>query len=786
MVAVILLTLGIGANTAMFAVMNSLLLRDPPVVSAARELAAFTRLSENESSLSSMTYPDYEYYRENGDAFSGLAAFRFSRTAMVVDDGDMLVQARAGFVSDNYFEVLGVPMAYGRSFRREENETPRTHPVAILGNGFWKRSFGSDPAVVGRTLLLNGDSYTVVGVAPEGFRGVSPVEEPPDIFLPAMMRGFGLRRVDGQFSFSWRVIGRLRAGVNLAAAQANIDLVQARFADEFAAWIAATSPPRYRIVLTSRYQLSPRDADELSQTLTLLFMVVGTVLLIASANVALLLLARASAREREIALRCALGAARGRVVRQLLTESLLLALAGGAGGLALAFWGAGIVGGLIPLSVGVEFKLGGSVALFALALSAGAVVLFGLVPALQLSRRDLASLLRREESSRSRSVLRNVLVVTQLTVSIVLVIGAGLFLRSLFTAEGVELGFEPERKLLSTPAMSNAGYGVEEARQFVREMLNRIAALPGVEGVSTTAQIPLNGRWTTNISVTETPHVDTAIETGVNCVGPGYFNLMRIHVVAGREFTPSDDHTAPLVTVVNQAFAERMWPGESALGKEISYDDRKWIVVGVARNAVYYEVGEAAQTQVYFPQLQEVSSVMSFVIATAGRPQDAVGVVEDAIHQYDPSLPIHRLATLQSFVSGAIGRYRVMAVLVATFGGLALLLAAVGVYGLQSYQVAQRTREIGIRLALGAEEGHMARAVIGRGALLALIGVLIGVGASLASVPLIESMLFGIHARDPMTFLVAPLVLLAVAVTASVVPAWRASTADPMVVLREE
>jgi putative ABC transport system permease protein len=785
MVAVTILTLGIGANATMFTILNSVLLRAPPLVSAPRELVAFSRISENEAASNSMMYPDYEYYRDNNDVFSGLGAYRFSRTALAVGDAGMIAQARAGFVSDNYFDVLGVPMAHGRSFLREENETPNAHPVAILGSGFWKRRFGSDPAVVGRTLLLNGISYTVVGVAPEGFRGVSSVEEPPDIFLPAMMRGFGLRRVEGQFSFSWRVVGRLRPGVDLAAAQANIDLVQERFAHEFATWIAATSPPRFRIVLTSRYQLSPRDAEELSRLLTLLFLVVGTVLLIASANVALLLLARASAREREIALRCALGAGRGRVVRQLLTESLLLALAGGAGGLLLAFWGAGIAAGLIPFSFNVDVKPDGSVALFTLALSAGAVVLFGLVPALQLSHSDLVSLLRRQESSRSRSALRNVLVVTQLTVSIVLVTGAGLFLRSLFTAEGVELGFEPERKLVTTPAITNAGYGVEEARQFVREMLDRTAALPGVVGVSTTVQIPFRGRWTRDISVTGTSDAATVIETGVNCVGPGYFNLMRIQIMAGREFTASDDQTAPPVTVVNQAFAERMWPGESALGKAILYDDRRWSVVGVARNAVYYEVGEPAQTQVYFPQLQDFSPVISFVIATAGRPQDAVGAVEDAIHQYDPILPIHRMATLRSFVKGAIAQYRVMAILVATFGGLALFLAAVGLYGLQSYLVGQRTREIGIRLALGAEAGHMARTVIGRGAFLALIGALVGVGASLASVPLIESMLFGIHARDPMTFVVAPLVLLAVAVTASLVPAWRASTADPMVALRE-
>ncbi len=784
-VAVTTLALGIGANATVFTIANSVLLRHPPLVAAPDELVRFTLVHERGKVSDAMTYPDYEYYRENNRVFSGVLAYGYSRTALAVSDGDRTVTARAGFISANYFDVLGVSMALGRSFLASENETPGTHPVIILENGFWKRYFGSDPGAVGRRLILNGNAFTVVGVAPEGFRGVSPVEEPPDIFLPAMMRGFGLQRIDGQFSYSWNLVGRLRSGVDIDEAQANIDLLQARWKDEFAAWIEASAPPVYRITLTSRFQLAPGVGNNLDRLLTVLFMIVGAVLLIGCANIAILLVARASGRQKEIGIRIALGAGRGRLMRQLLTESLLLALAGGAVGWLVAAWGAGLAAALIPFSFSVDIGPDASVAIFILAVSAGAVLLFGLAPAWQPRRSDILSFLSREEQSRERLTIRNILVVAQLAMSIVLMLVSGLFIRSLITARSVDLGFVPERKLVATPAISNAGYSEDEGRQFVREMFDRMAELPGVVGVSTTMIAPFQSRETHPIQA-GTGSAGGGYEAGFNRVGPGYFQLMGIPVVAGREFERSDDRTASPSVVVNQELAERMWPGQDPLGKFLVFGDRRWVVIGVVRNALYYEVGEAPQTQFYVSQLQDYSPIVTFVVATAGRAQTAARSVEDAIRGYDPALPIHMIAELEDFVDDELSEYRVLAILSALFGGLAILLSAVGLYGVQSYVVSRRRREIGIRLAMGALEGQVVRAVIGRAVRFAVIGILLGVGASLAVAQLIEGMLFGVDARDPVTYVAVPLFLLSVACVASLVPAVRAGKVDPVEVLREE
>jgi len=785
-VTMLVLALGIGAGSTMFTLVNAVFLRRPPLVSAPGELVRFTQVMHGGETTDALAYPDYEYYRDQNDLFSGVLAYRYPRSAMTVGDGDQPGQARAGYISWNYFAVLGVPLALGRPFLPEEDRASVTEPVIILANGFWQRQFGSDPGVVGRTLLLDGTPSTVVGVAPEGFRGVNPVEESPDIFLPATQRGFGLERIDGQYSYSWNVLGRLRPGVDRSAAQTNIDVLFTRWTQEFASWIEATAPPVERIVLASRFQFSPRVAHALSRLLTLLSLVAGAVLLVACANVAILLLARATAREREIGVRSALGASWGRLVRQLLTESILLAVVGGAGGLLLSSWGTDLAASLIPYPIYADLAIDWPVVLFTLAMAIGTAVVFGSVPAWQLTRRDIATFLTRADLRRSRLTAHGILVIAQSAISIVLVTAAVLFARSLMTARRVDLGFEPQRKLLVAPVLPRAGYGPAEGEQFVHAMLDRLAALPEVVGVTTTMLIPFTGRSTQEIFAPASAVADTTLGVGFNLVGPGYFEVMGTPIVTGRGLSRSDDPAAPPAAVVNQTLARRLYPRESALGKTVVFNEVERTVVGVARDAVYYEIGEPPQMQLFVPQLQEYTPYFDIVIATAGRPEHAVPVVEDAIHAYDARIPIHRAEPLQHFVDAEFGEYRVMAVLASLCGGLVLILTAAGLYGVQSYVVAQRTREIGIRIALGAGEHRVLRDVIGRGVVLVGIGILIGVAAALGLARLIEGLLFGVPAHDPISFAVVPAILLAVAISASAVPALRASRVDPVEALRRE
>ena len=785
-VAILIIALGIGANTTIFVIADSLFLRLPPLIAAPDELVRFTLVYEDGRIGDSMPYPDYAYYRENNGVFKDIMAYRYSRTAVAIEIGDRFAQATAGFVSANYFDVLGVAMAQGRPFLPEENAEPGTHPVVILGAGFWKRQLGSGPNVVGRVLSLNGNPFTVVGIAPERFRGVSPVEEPPDLFLPAMMRGFGLQRIDGQFSNSWNVIGRLRPGKQLSQVQAYLDVLQARWRDEFASWIAATKPPVHRIVLTPRFQLSPGVRQTLHRLVTLFFSIAGAVLMIACVNVALLLLARATGRQREIGIRCALGAGSGRIVRQLLTESMMLALAGGAGGILIASWGAKLVTSLIPIPFSTDFRPDVSVVLFALAVSAGAAVLFGLAPTWLLARGNLVSQLSRESETRGRSTFRNGLVVAQLAICTMLLMGTGLFSRSLIAALRVDLGFEPEQKLLVSLSLPAARYDQVRGTQFVQQILEQMTASPGIKRISTTEQIPFGGRWTESIRVPGRQHGNLILETGCNRIGPRYFETMHTPLRKGREFAASDHRGAPPVAVVNEELAERLWPGEDALGKSIIYGGREWAVIGVVRNSVYYDVGEAPQTQFYVPQFQDYSPIVTFVAAASGSTHNTTTLFEETIRRNDPGLPIFRISSLQDLVRDEISPYRVTAIMAALFGACAMCLAAIGLYGVQSYLVASRRREIGIRMALGAPQRHVAAQVIGRGLFLAVIGVLLGILGVLASGRLIENMLFGVKPRDPMTMLTIPVVLLFAAFLASFVPALRASKTQPMEALRNE
>jgi predicted permease len=770
-IVVVILSLGIGANTTMFTIVNGIFFQTPPLVQSPEQMVGLSVVRDQRVG-NYLELPDYEFYREHNRVFSAMLGYSSSPGVVTASRGNAVFRATAWMVSENYFGTLGVEMAHGRAFLPDERRT--THPVVVISDGLWRRLYGGDPRAIGRPLEVNGRTYTVVGVAPLEFRGTDPVQPMPDIYVPV---GMHEALMPGS-SLYLRVLGRLRPDIDIAAAQANMNALSPPD--------AASSEPR-RIVLYSRFHLRPHSANELGELLTLWALILGAVLVIAGANVAILLLARASSRQREMGIRAALGAGRSRIVRQLLTESLLLSLIGGAGGLTVAFWGADLASTLIPLSFSVDFTPDALVIGFALALALVTTVLFGLVPAWQQSRADIASFLHRTDRVTGRIPLRNILVIAQLALSVVLATGAGLLVRSVWTAKGMELGFDPQRRLLLSVELANHGYVESTGHDFVRAMLERFPAIAGVERATTTTWLPFSLMREVDIRTAGAALADTTTLAGLHRVGPHYFGSMGIPLIAGRDFTTADDESGPPAVIVNETLAERVWPGENAIGKTVVTSDREALVVGVAANTLTsFGPTEPPRSHLYVPQFQDYESQVTFIVATRGNPMAVVRHIEQAMHSYDPAMVIERVRTLQDIVDRRILPYRLTATFASLFGALALFLAAVGLYGVQSFLVARRAREIGIRMALGAVHGQVARVVLHRGLTMTAIGIALGVVIAVTSATVVESMLFGVSARDPLTFVTVPIVLLSTAALASWIPAWRASRIDPVVALRNE
>jgi predicted permease len=789
--AAVLLTVGIGANAIVFTLAKGVLFDDPPGVTAPDELVAVTWTLES-GSEQTWGYPDYEYVRDESSAFAGVMAYQeLMPTAIASPQGAS--QADARVVSANFFDVLGTPMAQGRGFLAEEGRTPGSHPVVVLSHGFWQRYLGSDPTAVGASLSLNGRAFSVVGIAPREFRGVSPVEAPADIYVPLMMMGTlsagaeqWFERVEGERAVWFRLVARLREGVPIEAAQANMEALYAGLDDDFRAWWSSTGVgvTPFRLGVTADYRFPSSDGEELRRMLGFLAIVVAAVLLIACANVALLLLARAPGRRGEMGVRSALGAGRHRIVRQLLTEGVLLASIGGLGGFLVAYWGSAFVARLMPYAFAADFTPDGVVLLYAALITLAVTAIFGLAPAFQMSRSDIAGILRGETRTTARGRGRNVLVVAQVAVSLVLIAGAGLFVRSLVAARSVELGFEPHNRLVLSVGLHNHGYDEVTGRAFLDEVLQRVDALPGVDAAAVTARPPFRGGWTST-ALPEGVEGGTSVTLAFNRAGPSYFEAMGIPIVAGRAIDASDTEAAPPVLVVNETTAERFWPGQETVGKTILWRDRTWTIVGVAADAKYYTIGDQPYSQVYVSHHQDYDGNATFVVRTSVPPTEVAGEVEAIIRDVDDGVAIYGVETLQDLVDGQVSTYRAMAVLVGTFGIIALLMAALGLYGVLAYLVGQSAREIGIRMALGAHAGEVAYAVVRRGAWMAVIGVVVGLGAAWASAGLLRQMLFGVEPQDPLTLAAVAAVLLAVTLLASWLPARRAARVDPVVALRE-
>jgi len=804
LVAVTSIALGIGVNTTIFSLVNAVLLRPVPVSHPETLVEIYTTSSDLQYSTSS--YPDYLDLRRENAVFEDVAGHSLM-FAPVTRDG--VSRAVIGeIVTANYFDLVGVEAELGRTFVPEEDAAEGARPVVVLSHGLWIRDYGADARAVGRTLGLRGIDYTIVGVMPASFTGVVPGFS-PELWVPSAMAeevepvgvqssvpSAGRTMLERRGRRWLFLTARLKPGVTLGEAQANVDVVMSRLAQTY----PDTNRSRAGLVVArENLRIHPLVDGALMPGAALLLGVVGLVLLIACANVANMLLARGAARRREIAVRLAIGAGRRRLVRQLLTESLVLSGLGAAGGLALASVSTSLLIALqppLPFTVQLDLGVDGRVFLFALAAAVVSGVVFGLAPALQGSATSLVTSLKDDggltDSSSGRFALRNVLVVGQVTVSMVLLVAAALFMRSLAAAHAVDTGVRVERIALAAVDLDMLRYPEARSRRFFEDLLARLRAMPGVEAAALTQREPLGLNVNTSSiyvpGYQATPE-DPAYAIDSTPVSPGYFETLGVPILRGRDFTDADDAGAPGVVVISQAMADRFWPGENPIGRRVysrGPDGPAYEVVGVSADYKVRTVGEAPRPYVHFAHAQRFNPYAVVMVRARGKAADMIAPLRQALLAAEPNLVIMTIQPLSASVAATLFPARAAAVLVGTFGLLALALAAVGLYGVIAYSVSRRTREIGIRIALGAEPRSVLRLVLRQGLALVAMGVALGGAAAVWASRLVASSLYGGGAADPVAYLSAAALLAGVAAVANVVPALRAARVDPMVALRQQ
>jgi putative ABC transport system permease protein len=787
-ITVLTLSLGIGANTAIFTLLDKVLIRPLPVE---RPDQLVTFVEDAGGSPAIFSYPLYAELRERNDVFSGVVAY--DQKPFSLSDGSQSERVIGQIVSGNYFAALGVRPALGRFFLPEEDRTPGTHPVIVISHGLWRLRFGGDPAVIGKTVSLNNNRYTVVGVAPSEFTGTTRGTV-NDVYVPIMMQvqpGSGRSGFLDNRNAGWlQLIGRLKPNVGRAQAQAAlatpVEDANRNFPGNPDKDSGQMGDPTKVFLMDGSRGHADRVKD-LSLPLKLMMGVVGFVLAVACANVANLLLARASARRKEMAVRLAIGASRWRVVRQLLTECAILATLGGGGGLLVAYWGAGLLLGfqqqtnLVPRAL--DGNLDGRALGFTLGLSLLTGIVFGLAPALVASKSDFVASLKEDTPGLGRVVrrlsLRNLLVVAQVALSLVVLICAGLCVKSLRELQAIDPGFEPAKVMTASFDLGQNGYNEARGRQFISQLSERVATLPGVEAVSFANVVAFSDAPWTYPAIIEGSKPQPASH---NAISPTYFQTLGIPLAQGREFTTQDTAGAPRVFIVNEAAARRFWPGREAVGQRLNGGE----VVGIARNSKERGLTADPRPTIYKPLLQIYMPDLTLHVRTATEAQTLLAAVRREAQALDPTLPVYNLGTLAQQKDGLLYIERLAAALLTLFGLLALSLAAVGIYGVLSYAVTERTREMGIRLALGARPSDLLKLVVGQGLALTLIGLVIGVGASFALTRLISKLLYGVSATDPLTFVLLPLLLTGVALLACWIPARRATRVDPLAALRYE
>ncbi len=798
LVAVLTLGLGIGANTTIFTIVNAVLLRSLPVNDPdhlVSVLGTDSRNSASQQQFMPMSYRNYEDLRDRNGSLSETAAQIF--TGVNVSGKGNPEQLNATVVSGNYFDALGVRALLGTTFDREQAKKPGGYPVVVLSYGLWQRRFGADPSILGKTLTLNQQPYTVIGVAPKDFQGTFPVgfvdlwipDAMHDQVLTGVFRDWFLQRSKRMVS----VFGRLKQGVSLTQAEAELKTIAGQLAREYPNDNEGRS---VRLVSLSEGSLGPARGIFV-QASAVLMGVVGLVLLIACANLANLLLARSADRRRELAVRMALGASRSRLSALLLYECVIISLLGGAAGLVIAAVARHVLLLLRPpfLRAGdIDLPMDSSVLLFTLIVAVGTAVLFGMMPAWQAMRFNLSDTIKegggRSGSAGRRRALRNALIVTEVALSIIALTSAGLFLSSLHNAQRIDPGFESHNLLVMTLDLGAQNYSRDQGEEFHRRLRERLAAMPQVQGAALASDPPLGG----SIARTVFPE---GVDVGdprrgklspVIQVDTNYFQTLGIPLLRGRAFRETDRDGAPMVTVVNQTFAAQFFPGQEAIGKHFRCLGETWNleVIGITRDTKVSSVGEDPTPQFYLPLLQHYSSTFTLHVRTAGDPMAALPTVRSAVQELDHQLPQVQVRTISELLDQALWAARFGATLLLVFGLLALTLAAVGIYGVMSYTVEQRRQELGIRMALGAQKRDVLRLVLGQGLFLTGIGAAIGLLAGFMLSRGIGALLYGIRGLDPFTFSTVPAVLVGVALLACLIPARRAARVDPLEALRHE
>jgi putative ABC transport system permease protein len=799
-VAVLSLALGIGANTTIFTVVNAILLsalpvRDLPHLVQMDTVDSKTLVTQARSEKLQMSYPNFQDYRRENQVFTDLAAFM--PTAVTWSGGAEPRQVQAQLVSATYFDVLGIRPAQGRFFMPDEDTKPNGNDVAVLSYALWANKLGSDPGIIGKPLIFDARPYTVIGIAPRGFRGTITFFSPEQVWIPTSMKDQILGGKEKDYFnerrfLSVNVFGRLKPGLEMSAAEASLKTMATHLETEFPkdnmGRSVALSP-------LADAAVGVNDHKRIALAGAMMMGVVGLVLLIACVNLANLLLAQGARRQKEISLRAALGAGRTRIVRQMLTESMLLSLAGGVVGLAIAYAGRSILWSLRPPFIeqsGIDLSLDSRVLLFTFGVAIFTGFIFGLVPAIKASRPDLMEILKAGGRGGTmgwrRDPLRSLLVVGEMALALITLVGAGLFLHSMQNAQKTDLGFESKNLLAMNFDLAALHYEEGRGQQFYRAAVEKVKSSPGVASASIASNFPLGGGFLRTVfpeGQDETSGYRGTL-TLVDDITPNYFDTLRIPVTRGRIFTDGDRMETAPVAIISEAMAKQHWPNEDAVGKRFHFigDTTLREIVGVVANSVVNEVGEDPQPIVFLPMTQDYVPAATLHVRTTGNPEAVVATTRVALQSLDPNLAITNVFTIEQIMSQALWAPRMGGFLLALFGALALVLSAVGVYGVLSYSVNQQTREIGLRMALGAQRGDVMRLILGQGLRLTVLGLGLGVLVALGLMRVLVSLLFDVRAYDPTTYTAVTLLLTAVALLACYIPARRAMRVDPMVALR--
>lgn len=814
LIAIVSLAVGIGANSVIFSIVNSVLFRPRPVTRPEEIVELYVSEGEQQPYMTA-SYPSYLELRDNNQVLTDLAAY--SVRQFKLGDTNEVEQIWGEVVSGNYFDVLGVAAQKGRTFTADEDRVPGQHPVAVVSHGLWQRRFNSDPELVGKTITLNDQSLTVVGIAPPQYTGMIRGLD-AQLWIPTMTMAAVEPRGEGYISHRgnrWlMLVGRLKPETTLAQARARFELLtrdmQAAHPEEWLSKHEGTGRVRVSAITLlpeSETRIHPQMHEAAYGIVALVFVIVNLVLLIACINLAGMLLARAVARRKEIAVRLAIGASRFRIMRQLLTESVLLSLIAGTAGILLAVWLLNLLLAFMPalpegFRVTLDLSLDWRVVVYTVAFSTLTGVVFGLAPAWQSSKSDVSTVLKNDSTLFTgfyrKSRMRMALVVVQVAFSLLLLVGAGLVFRSIEKIRPSRMGFSTENFVVAPMTLEPPKYDRVKTQEFYRQLSERVAALPGVQSV-TLVDIVQGGllgrsRRGTEIEGYQTqPGESRAIE--FFAAGPHYFTNMRIPIVQGRDFDERDRDGAPCVAIVNEAFVQRYFAGGAALGKQLAKDETKkeWCgIVGVVRDDAWQTLDKEVRPIFVFAVPQLNARRTTLMAATTGDPGNLVPAVRNTIRELDPKMPVSDVQTLTQYFGFWLYPFRLMAVVMGGCGLMALLLATLGIYGVIAYSVAQRTREVGIRMALGAVRGDILRLVIGQGMLLVIVGLGVGLLLSIALTRVLASSLveleifLPVSATDPLTFGGVTMLLALVALVACYIPALRATKVDPMEALRYE